>query len=565
MDESAGRGQRTKLPSAKVKELVGKKSDINTENRVLPPVYVVALDANPRAHLPPAEIEKALHHTKTSPSGERTDFYTLGTHLESKDKHFYIRARRDPKTLYFHAAEAPPNYARLSDENHLQCGADRVESCYTRDMLGKTGDFGQYSTKANVFAREGQFFYEAKIISMNPDKKEDPTIPLIETQGRRKTDTGRGTVRVGFSRREFHCHTAVGGDAYSYGVASYNNQYGSGRFNSQMFPIQGKELTSVKEGDVLGLMITLPTLEVHQKVVEGTFSPAEYPNLKCGPATLKSKKGAPNKKASKPAAKKGKDRDEDDTQKKDIRTTLREQLNAVHGINALPGLDILRDRNPMPYKGLTYFECPDYTTHADLLRPSTRGKSQNQETGKAWDVMTEAHPNCPVPHLRTLPGSKIEIWVNGDYHGIVYEHLLAFLPPASSIEKSTKAPNLWGYVDDGLLGYYPTVTHYGGGAVMCKFDGPFWYGFDKEKYPDARPFGDRYNEQIVEDVVSDLVDEVYMEISRGDEQWMKKSVEALRPIIPAIGPILAPALAPSPAPVLAPSPSPTSTGTNIMY
>ena len=38
------------------------------------------------------------------------------------------------------------------------------------------------------------------------------------------------------------------------------------------------------------------------------------------------------------------------------------------------------------------------------------------------------------------------------------------------------------------------------------------------------PIGQRYQEQIIEDFVSDMVDEVYQEQLHNDEEWMKKRV-----------------------------------------
>jgi len=306
-----------------------------------------------------------------------------------------------------------------------------------------------------------------------------------------------------------------------------------------MSKVQPHNPGNLEVGDVVGLMITLPSLEVHKKVVEGTFNPADYPDLACGPATNKPKKQASSKKGSKPGPKaketesaKGKEK-ADGSKKLDIRSQIRANLVPLIGHNIPVEHDILRDRNPFLHKGLVYFECPDYTQRPDLMRYLTRGQTPNMETGRAYEVDKDAHPNHELVHLRTLPGSKIEMWVNGKYQGIVKEHLLAFLPPASYIEKSSKTANLYGNVDDGQLGYYPALSHYTGGAVECKFDGEWWFGFDDgPPHPEARPFGERYNEQIAEDFVCDLVDEIYHEELYKDPEWMKKRVLAAIDLAP---------------------------------
>ena len=538
MDEGTGRGHRQKIPSEKLKDTVNGKIDkVDHDEKAILPAYVAPND--PKFFQDQKEVSKQYDHTKTGANDERIDFYQLGVHVESKEKRYYQRAKRDEQTYYFHAAEPPPHYARLSDENHPQCAVEGLRNCFTRDMLGKTGEMGSYTTRANVFAREGQFYYEARILSQAAPGKEQPDKALAESQSQDKTSTNRGGIRVGFCRREHHWSENMGGNAYSYAVVcrcGTGADYGNVRFNTLMYHMSGggaADPGDLSPGDVVGLMITLPPLEVQQKVAEGTFNSAEYPELKCGPATIKPKKGSVAKKPTKPTPK-GKDKDGDVkmdekvSKKAHVRTAIREALNPMLGLAAPPELDIIRDRNPFLHRGLTYFECPEYTPHVDMSRPTLNAKNKtvNPETGKRYDLVTEPHPNHELPHLRTLPGSKIEMWVNGKYHGTVWENLFAFLPPASSIEKSSRTIAVNGDVDDGMLGYYPAISHYTGGAVECKFDGPWWYGFqnDGPTRPDCRPVGARYNEQIVEDFVSDMVDEIYQERLYKDSDWMRKKV-----------------------------------------
>lgn len=538
-DAFAGRGRREKIPSAKIKEQVtGRNDKVEEEKRVTLPTYVAAND--PKFFLDQKEISKSYDHTKILPSGEKVDFYTLsGTHVESKDRRYYIRAKRDPESFYFHACEAPPLFARLSDENHQQCAAEKTESCFTKDMLGKTGEFGSYTTRANVYVREGQFCWEARVVSSSDKGNEDPRISLAEMQSKDRSRTDRGGLRVGFVRREHSWSENLGSNAYSYAFVARGtgtSDYGNVRFNSEMFKVNGINPGNLKVGDVIGLRITLPPLEVHKKVVDGTFNPTEYPHLACGPANLKSKKSSTSKKGQKPNHKQ---RDSEppskskDSKKQDNRSHPHQtNLAPLVGTNIPPALDILRDRNPFLHKGIVYFECPDYTQRPDLMRPMTRGKTLNPETGKPYQLDQDTHPNHELPHLRTLPGSKIEVWINGKYHGVVWENLFAFLPPASFIERSNKTTNLYGDVDDGHLGYYPAVSTFTGGAVQCKFDEPWWFGFDDapeatgEGHPWARPIGHRYAEQIVEDFITDLVDEVYLEVGWQDPRWMRTQVLA---------------------------------------
>jgi COMPASS component BRE2 len=365
-------------------------------------------------------------------------------------------------------------------------------------MLAMNGESGHFTTKANVFAREGTFYWEAKIISTSP-MKELSTEPLAVTQNRTKTitDTGRGSLVIGFTRREHHYGQPVGANRYSYGIrtASTASRYGNGSFQAQFFRVDPKNPGQLKDGDVVGLMITLPSLEIHQKVAKGTLNHAnDAPHLKIGPKQPKK----PSKSASKGKGKKK-------------ATEMPEEDKPKSESSAPPELDIIRDRYPVHYKGNIYHESSEYTPipHDMSTAPIETSKKAtiNPETGKPWDILKDVHPGCEVPHFRTLPGSKIEMWLNGEYQGVVFEHLLAFLPPCSYIDASGAKKQIKEPYDDGSLGYYPAISTYHGGACAVKFDEPFWHGVPKDR-PEARPFGVRYNEHIAEDETADRVDEV---------------------------------------------------------
>ena len=114
--------------------------------------------------------------------------------------------------------------------------------------------------------------------------------------------------------------------------------------------------------------------------------------------------------------------------------------------------------------------------------------------------------------------------------GTPWTDLLAFLPPCSKPNSAVGGREL----DDGFVGYYPAVSVYRGGAVEVNL-GPEWWcppeapqdgdtemkdtgeseGKDTREneddsalLPPLRPFSDRYNEQIAEDILYDLIDEV---------------------------------------------------------
>jgi hypothetical protein len=134
-------------------------------------------------------------------------------------------------------------------------------------------------------------------------------------------------------------------------------------------------------------MVTLPPLEVQKKVMDGTFNPSDYPHLKCGPAVTKKKHGV-GKKATKGSTKvkdgeTGKGKDEAG-KKSTVRSAIRTTISPLLGCEIPSDHDIIRDRNPFLHRGMTYFECPEYTPNPDLSRPTlnSKNKSTNPETGK---------------------------------------------------------------------------------------------------------------------------------------------------------------------------------------
>ena len=351
--------------------------------------------------------------------------------IESRDKHHYTRAQRDESTGYFHQAEGPPYRARLSDEDHPLCAAEANDQCFTQDMLGYTNQNGHITARANVFAREGSYYFETKLFSISQEGMESRDEALITTEKRKgltKQDTTRGSVRIGFVRREHPAHQSVGVSGYSYGITTFGKmieEYGNAQYLTEIFKVTPKNPGKLKEGDVVGLLITLPPLQIHQKVVQGTFNQSiDAPHLKCGPYQ-------PKKAISKSGAKKSKTKptpNSDDTPNSSLTP---------------PEVDIIRDRIPFESKKLIYFEAPEYARSRDVeTLGSGKGKSINPDTGKNYNIREESHPGHELPHLRTLPGSKIEMFVNGEYQGTAHEHLLAFLrPPAISTRRARRRPS----------------------------------------------------------------------------------------------------------------------------
>jgi COMPASS component BRE2 len=323
-----------------------------------------------------------------------------------------------------------------------------------------TTDKGFRMAKANVGIRQGRWYWECKITSGIPKRKRSDSHATEESP--------RGHVRMGWARREATLDAPVGFDAYSYGLRDVAGQKVYMSRPKDFFPAQ----EDIREGDVIGLEINLPSESLHRKVVEGHYNPAV---------------------------------DLADDESIGIETA-----------------DIIRDRVPIRFKTHLYFEQIEYAATKELeelMNPSPVISS----TGGLAGAGQEPSPSHPYPSLRTLPHSSIKVYKNGELIGTAFEELLAFLPPASKPQAQVGARE---GLDDGMLGYYPAVSVFRGGAAEVNFGPDFWYppsgyndddddvdmiGVDQppvSKLQKLRAVGERYDEQIVEDIVYDIVDEV---------------------------------------------------------
>jgi COMPASS component BRE2 len=328
-----------------------------------------------------------------------------------------------------------------------------------------TTDKGFRMAKANVGVREGRWYWECKITSgiLSRKEKHNPE------------ESSRGHVRMGWARREATLDAPVGFDAYSYGIRDVAGQKVFRSRPADFFPA-GED---VREGDVIGLEINLPSESLHRKVVEGHYNPA---------------------------------------------VDLEDNDNV-----GIERADIIRDRVPVRFKAHLYFEHIEYHPTKELeeyMNPSPVISSTGGLAGAGQDP----HPTHAYPSLRTLPHSSFKVYKNGTLMGTAFENLLAFLPPASKPLAQVGARE---GLDDGMLGYYPAVSVFNGGAAEVNF-GPSWWaepedwtneddqvdmiGSDQPPAPKPnkpRAVGERYDEQIVEDIVYDIIDEVYFWMQDG--------------------------------------------------
>jgi COMPASS component BRE2 len=451
--------------------------------------------------------------------GEEKQLYKPIDLAENKKGYRYVRAIADPLFLHkqhYRSTSPKPHGARLSFED-----ADRWMH-FTTNALMTTNEKGWRMVRANVCAREGTLYYEVKIRKGVPAEGPDP-----DAEG------PQPYVRFGWARREAPLDAPVGFDGYSYGITDlrFDTMHRSrpGKFFHPKKQVKNKakalgagptpvilapEDQHVKEGDVIGMEIQLPSLALQQKVVSGVYNPA---------------------------------------------VDVGDGFNDI-SLPPIPGPDeqvpdIIRDRIPVAYKGNSYFEILDHVqtkpmeVYSDRTTNLTTLATQPGATaGTGKDTIKQVpNPNHEHAPLRTLPHSAIRVYKNGKPIGTAFENLLAFLPPASQPSKQQGARE--GGFDDAMTGYFPAISCFFGGTAEVNFgDGKtgFWAPpahIRNTKVPvsvrehhdstqdvemrdappsggeergragwrpgkECRPIGERYKEQVAEDVVFDIIDEV---------------------------------------------------------
>lgn len=456
---------------------------------------------------PPREPTFASHESVplVTPDGE-VELKKPLDRAENKKGYRYTHCIADPHfrhKQFFRQTDAPPYGPRMSFED--------TDKWMYYDTTGRyiANEKGWRMARANVCAREGSLFYEVRIVRGVPAQGS----PLPSAAG------PQPHVRVGWARREAPLDTPVGFDGFSYGITDKRFETTHRSRPGKMYEAKSKKpkvkgaaaaktdttqievSDDVREGDVIGLEITLPSLSLHRKVVSGVYNPAV---------------------------------DLGDGFDEDAATSVKNEPGAdVYGV--------IRDRVPVPYKGSMFFETLDYVSGKAMDAYADRTLSLSSLSSVAAAGATNSiikntpNPNHIDPALRTLPHSSIRIYKNGQLMGTAFENLLAFLPPASAPSKGGAARE--GF-DDGMLGYFPAISCFSGGIAELNFgEHGFWmppqhlkntisgvsaavggqdvhmtdgHTADQVYRPGRtlRPMAEIFKEQVAEDIVWDIIDEV---------------------------------------------------------
>ena len=474
------REERTKKPTAKARkespEPTAKKGEKSSTKKA---PKTSDVERPTRYKLPPPRItdfEVPSPPQFVFASTRKGQEFSEATEIINNRKGFrYTTAIADPifpSSFYNRQSECEPYGARISYEDAS------AQVLFSNNAVST--DKGFRMGRANVGAREGRWYWECKILSgiKPPD---DTGI----------TGDAGGHVRLGWARREATLEGPVGFDAYSYGLRDVSGQKVT-RSRPADFAF-----TDLCEGDVIGMELTLPSLSLHRKVVDGVYNKAVDTSDDLDPAA------------------------------------------------SAEAPDIIRDRVVYRYKTHLYFETFEY----QYTKPLEDYMNPTPLPANAASDVDPPYPNNPIPQLRTLPFSSIKVYKNGQLLGTPFTDLLAFLPPASKPNAQFGARE--GH-DDGMLGYYPAISVFRGGSVETNFGPNFSYPPEElvksedvkmdgtaesdSNIPIAgsksrlRPMSERFDEQIAEDVVYDIIDEVdFWALDGGDSEGAMKDLSEAAP------------------------------------
>ncbi|KAJ3553634.1 hypothetical protein NPX13_g10842 [Xylaria arbuscula] len=221
----------------------------------------------------PADFEPArdpvftLRNHVSAPDESRIQFFETSEHVYNKKGYHYLHCIADPafpSSFYYRQTEPAPYGPHISFE-------DASTHMYF-DKSGRhvTTDKGFRMARANVAVREGTWYWECKITRGILKKTDAGSKNVSSAKDAAYQPESHGHVRVGFARREASLDAPVGFGAYSYGLRDVAGQKVHLSRPKDFFP-PGEDM---REGDVIGLEIRLPSEHLHRKIVQGQYNPA---------------------------------------------------------------------------------------------------------------------------------------------------------------------------------------------------------------------------------------------------------------------------------------------------
>lgn len=362
------------------------------------------------------------------------------------------------------------------------------------DTVSVGESLGWRSARCDVAVKEGTAYWEVEVVRGGMEKPFDEGTSL-----QRKKDVLNSIphLRIGICRREASLEAPTGCDSYGYGIRDYTlESIHEGEIKQTL------KAGTLKPGDRLGFLLNLPSLEDQKRQAE------EYTQRRLEALTSH---GARTNVLG-----------EQDDHQQNRKRVKKAGSNIEFQQALLEDIDhsnVIRDHIAIRYKNQLFFEATDYIK-------TTKPEYYSSDKRERQDYYN-------------LTDSYLAVYLNGEPMGNAFTDLKPFLPPFSELQYREKFfLNLWRhgdtthgdpvasgmrkkgeilrnkYVNNGRLGYYPTISCFNGGTAKIVANRSKLRFFDKivSLHPNSKTLETLHQEQIADDIVWDLVDEVEEEV-----------------------------------------------------
>ncbi|SCV05505.1 LANO_0H08966g1_1 [Lachancea nothofagi CBS 11611] len=431
-----------------------------------------------RPHLPASsEIDDNLIKPEDIPLNRRNFIYTP------------CSANVLFKTLKYTTSEYPFDVAGF---NYMDRADDLCVSQNSNEIVGVQEPLGWRTARCDACIKEGTVYWEVEVLKDGGlEVPPGGSLKLLKDKV-----NSMPHVRVGISRREASLECPVGFDLYGYGIRNVSlESIHDGKMKQTLPQCQ------VKAGDRLGFILHLPSME---EQIEQARSFSEFKIDALSSYAGSTADGPVKKRAKK------------------LSREFHQDLLRDQDYN-----NVIRDQIAIRYKNQLFLEATDYvkTTKPEYYTSDKR----------------ERHESYP------LNDSYLKVFLNGKELGVAFDQLKPFLPPFSELKYNEKlyfnhwrnevstntGPDEFGmrpeprlkhnilrnkYVNNGRLGYFPTVSCFNGGsAKLISSVGELrhWDTLSKA-IPGIKTVNEVFQEQVADDIVWDIVDEVEAEILSDD-------------------------------------------------
>lgn len=355
------------------------------------------------------------------------------------------------------------------------------------DTVSVGESLGWRTSRCSVALKEGEAYWEVEVVRGGLDEPFDEGVSL---QRRKDILNTIPHLRIGICRPEASLEAPVGCDSYGYGIRDHSMESIHEGEVKQTLPTG-----SLKPGDRLGFLLRLPSLEYQKRQAqEYTQHRLEALTYHGTATTTELDDHGLNRKRVKKAG-----------SNIEFQKALLEDIDHTN---------VIRDHIAIRYKNQLFFEATDYikTTKPEYYSSDKRERQDYYH----------------------LTDSYLAVFLNGKPLGQAFKDLKPFLPPFSELQyrekfflnywrhgdTSKNTPTKKGqllrnkYVNNGRLGYYPTISCFNGGTarIITSPSRLQYYDQIKSTHPDAKTLETFYQEQIADDIVWDLVDEVEEEL-----------------------------------------------------